>query len=134
MTRMSAWLVRASLLHLATGATLGALLLMGKGGWGLPTGGPWLLIHREILLMGWLVQFTVGVGSWVLPPVRTLSIRERPLRVALLLLNAGVLLVAVGATVEPSPIDLEGMRLAGRSLEVAGVAAFGWPLLRRPFR
>lgn len=133
MPRASRWLVRLSLLQLGLGALLGALLLAAKAG--LLSSGLFALreAHAEMLAVGWLVQFTVGVGGWVLPPVRSLSIRERPLWAAALLLNAGVVLVAVAAA-GPSPIGADGLRLAGRSLEAAGIAAFAWPLLRRPFR
>ncbi len=55
------------------------------------------------------------------------------LAAAALLLNVGVVLVAVAAA-GLSPIGADGLRLAGRSLEAAGIAAFAWPLLRRPFR
>lgn len=133
MPRASRWLVRLSLVQLAGGALLGALLLAAKAGL-LPSGLFALRpVHAEMLAVGWLVQFTVGVGGWVLPPVRSLSIRERPLWAAALLLNAGVVLVA-GAAVGPWPSGGDALRVAGRGLEAAGIAAFAWPLLRRPFR
>ena len=134
MPRVSAWLVRASLVYLAAGASLGAALLAGKGGWGLPAGGAWLAIHRELLLVGWLVQLAVGVGFWILPPVRSEAIRRRPAWRVAILLNAGLLLFAVGAARGDAAPLIGWLPTIGRSLEALAVAGFAWPLLRRSFR
>lgn len=133
MYRASRWLVRISLLQLVVGALLGALLLAVKAGF-LP-GELFVLrgAHREMLTVGWLVQFAIGVGSWLLPPVRSLSIRERPLLVVALLLNGGVLAVAA-ATLVPAAAASDGLRFVGRGLEAAGLAIFAWPLMTGSFR
>lgn len=134
MPGVSAWLVRSSLLYLAAGATLGAVLLVQKAGWvWVPAGGASLLgVHRELLVVGWLVQLAMGVGFWILPPVRGEAVRERPAWRAAALLNAGVLLVVVAAT--GNAPTARWLSVAGRALEALAVAGFAVPLARRPFR
>lgn len=134
MPRVSAWLVRASLLCLAAGATLGTVLLAGKAGWGLPAGGAWLAVHRELLLVGWLVQLALGVGFWILPPVRGEAIRERPAWRVAGLLNAGLVVFAAGALWSAPDGIVAHLPAAGRTLEALAVLGFAVPLLRRSFR
>lgn len=132
MPRVSAWLVRSSLLYLAVGATLGAVLLAAKGvGWG--AGAPLLRVHREVLLVGWLVQLALGVGFWILPPVRGGAIRKRPAWTVAGLLNAGLLLFAAGVLWGGTG-GKAWLLAAGRTLEALAVVGFAVPLLRRPFR
>lgn len=132
MPRVSAWLVRSSLLHLAVGVTIGALLLAGKAGW--PLGGGALVpVHREMLLVGWLVQLALGVGFWILPPVRGGAIRKRPAWTVAVLLNAGVALFLAGSLWGGAG-GAGWLRAAGRTLEALAVVGFAVPLARRPFR
>jgi hypothetical protein len=95
MPRLSVWALRASLLYLLTGFSIGALLLANKGQpfWPLI----WLLLpaHIEFLLVGWMVQLAVGVAFWILPRFPGGSRGNESLAgVSILLLNLGVLLVA----------------------------------------
>jgi len=95
MDPVSVRLVRASLLWLVAGFTLGALMLsdaLVPGDWRLwfaPT-------HGHILFVGWFLQFAVGVAYWLLPrkrtPERPFGYHERPAFAAFGLLNAGLLL------------------------------------------
>ena len=95
MDPVSVRLVRASLLWLVAGFTLGALMLsdaLVPGDWRLwfaPT-------HGHILFVGWFLQFAVGVAYWLLPrkrtPERPFGYHERPAFAAFALLNAGLLL------------------------------------------
>jgi hypothetical protein len=95
MDPVSVRLVRASLLWLVTGFTLGALMLsdaLVPGDWRLwfaPT-------HGHILFVGWFLQFAVGVAYWLLPrkrtPERPFGYHERSAFAAFGLLNAGLLL------------------------------------------
>lgn len=125
---MPAWSVRlqrTALLHLVAGFGVGALLLASRGlgvavPWSL-----WLPVHVEFLLIGWMLQFTMGVAYWMLPkhadgPERG---RDGPIQAAWLLLNTGVWLVILG------------QGAAGRLLELGAVAAFAlnaWPRVK-PF-
>lgn len=132
MPRVSAWMVRAALLHLAVGVTIGAALLAGDAvGW--PGSRPLALAHREMVTVGWLVQLAVGVGFWVLPPVRAEAVRGRAAWVAAALLNGGVLLF-VAAVVEGGAPGAGGLLAAARALETAAVLLFGVPLAVRAFR
>ena len=117
MPRVSAWFVRASLLHLVAGFCIGALLLASKGiGLGFD---PWSLrpIHVEMLLVGWMIQLVMGVAIWIFP---RFVLRRAPARsavtawLAFALINSGVVLVGLG-----------GMLLAaGRMMEIGAAASF----------
>jgi hypothetical protein len=79
MPRLSAWFIRASLLHLATGVVLGGLILTAKG---FPTalGWAWLLLpaHIQLLVGGWLIQLTLGMAYWILPRLSGAGERGNP--------------------------------------------------------
>ena len=67
MPRETVWMLRAALVHLVAGFALGAMLLVAKE-W--PIGlsaGDWLAIHRDVVLIGWMVQVVLGVAYWILP-------------------------------------------------------------------
>jgi hypothetical protein len=61
--------VKASLIYLALGAILGALLLVNR--W-IPIGS-WIaafrISHIEFLVVGWLTQLILGVAWWLFPPL-----------------------------------------------------------------
>src|SRR5512137_92273 len=99
MPRLSVWFVRASLLYLAAGCTLGALMLSEKGIAYFPP--VWLVlpIHVEFLLIGWLVQLAMGVAFWILPRFNVGAPRgnEHLIWGSFLMINLGVLLVALQA-------------------------------------
>jgi hypothetical protein len=65
--RLSCWFIRASLLYLAVGFTLGALLLVHKGIPLHPALWRMLPPHLECLLLGWTLQLALGVAFWILP-------------------------------------------------------------------
>lgn len=137
MPRLSVWFVRAALLHLAMGFTFGALLLWNKA---LPFGAlggvqmsawTWRLLpaHMELLLVGWTVQFALGMAYWILPRWHSQRGDVRPAWAAFCLLNMGVLMVAAAAF---APALTWGPAL-GRALEVAAAAAFAlhaWPRVK----
>ncbi|MFI5207334.1 MAG: hypothetical protein ACHQU8_09550 [Gemmatimonadales bacterium] len=120
MPRVSVWLIRISLLHLLTGAYLGAAYLSFKG-----TGWPaWAASHRPVhveqMLMGWMVQLVIGVAFWILPS-RTKAppvAPERLMWLVLVLLNGGVVLASFANPSRPAA------ELMGRCAETAAVALF----------
>src|SRR5512140_877753 len=67
MPRLAAWFVRASLIYLLIGFTLGALMLMQDGIPFYPAILRALPVHMEFLLVGWLVQLAMGVAFWIFP-------------------------------------------------------------------
>jgi hypothetical protein len=126
--RLSQWYIKLSFGYLLAGFTVGALLLANKGQplhpalWGL------LPAHIEWLLLGWVAQLTLGVAFWILP-----RFWKEPRRgnttgavVALVLLNAGILLVSLSGLLGLGAWPTA----AGRLLEVGAAAAFAhaaWP-------
>ena len=119
MPRLSVWFVRAALIHLLAGITLGALMLADKGIPFDPAIIAALPIHIEFLLVGWLMQLAFGVAFWILPRFGTGAPRgnERLVRAAFFLLNAGVLLVACQLWIPPALV-------AGRTAETAAVLLY----------
>lgn len=131
MPRLSAWLIRTALIHLAAGFTVGALLLFHKG---VPIDAAmWRLLpmHIEFVLVGWTVQLAMGVAFWILPRFIRGAPRgdERPLWLAYGLLNTGVWLVGLGPPLNAPA----GLLLAGRLAELGAVAIFAaqaWPRVK----
>lgn len=134
MPRVSRFFVRASLLHFLAGTSLGAWALMPPGG--TTALSAHRLLHAELLLVGWLLQLALGVGSWIFPFSRGVS-RDHRVWTGWALLNGGLLAVLVGAWAA-----LPALATAGRLGELAGCAltvAVLWPrtgalerLRRRP--
>ncbi|HEU5262847.1 MAG TPA: hypothetical protein VFU41_15615 [Gemmatimonadales bacterium] len=126
MPVVSRWFIRASLVNLALGFTLGALLLWNKG---LPIDSTLARLvpaHIEFLVAGWVIQLVMGVATWIFP---RFGVRRSPYGsetaawVAFALLNAGVWLAGVG------PIVGRGagaaiLPVAGRLAEVAAAVVF----------
>ncbi|MCL4261831.1 MAG: hypothetical protein KJ069_01380 [Anaerolineae bacterium] len=127
MPRLSQWIIRAALIYLLLGITIGALLLAHKGVALHPILWAWLPAHIEFLLMGWIVQLTLGVAFWILP--RYWQQLRRPnegyAQAAVVLLNVGIWLVVAGTTFRAGAWVL----FAGRLAEMAAVlffAAHAW--------
>jgi hypothetical protein len=120
MPLVSVWFVRAALLYLGAGFTLGALLLANKGSGFAPDLWRWLPVHFELLLIGWFVQLVMGVAYWIFPRfgmTRAARGRESLAWLALVFLNGGVGLACVGLLRErPSLV------VAGRVAEVLAAA------------
>lgn len=131
MPQLSRWMIRAALLYLALGFTLGGLLLANKG----VSLSPWLWnvlpAHMAFLLEGWMVQLALGVAFWILPRFASGSRRGNTglAWVGFGLLNAGLLLVSL-AVLAPG---LGWLPAAGRAAELLGVlvfAAHAWPRVK----
>jgi hypothetical protein len=141
MPRLSCWLVRASLIHLAIGALFGGLILSGKA---LPLvmGWAWLLLaaHIQLLVGGWLIQLALGMAYWILPRLDGTGDRGRP-RAAwscFAALNSGVLGAATALLVRGSlnaaAIDIGSAQDAvldlalatGGVLQAVALLVFAW--------
>lgn len=122
MPRWSVWFQRTAFLWLIAGFAVGALLLGAKGlRWPLPWA-QWLGLHQELLLAGWLLQFTMGVAYWMLP--KHAAGEERgptaPIVAAYILLNGGMLIAGMGQLFQAAP----SIVATGRLMEFAAVVAF----------
>lgn len=119
MPLISVILVRLSFLYLFMGASIGSLLLAAKGlyFW------PWIWslrpLHIEFLLFGWMVQLAFGVAAWILPRTQERT-NSSPLVLTTVLLNAGIWMAGT------SPINVPGLTLVGRLLEIGGIVTFAW--------
>lgn len=91
MPKAPRWFVRAALLHLVAGVTMGALMLLSNHG--LLEGFPDLRSsHVQTLVFGFFAQFALGVALWILPKNREKQpVGSRADWLAWALLNAGVL-------------------------------------------
>jgi len=121
MPRLSVWFVRASLIYLLAGFTLGALMLAQDGISYYPAIVAVLPVHMEFLLVGWLVQLALGVAFWIFPRFG-LGLphsrgNEKLIWVSFVLLNAGVLIVAL-------ELWIAAALLIGRTLEVLAVLVY----------
>jgi hypothetical protein len=119
MPRQTVWFIRASLIYLLAGFTIGALILAQKGR---PyDAAVWLLlpVHIEFLLVGWLLQLVLGMAFWIFPRFGAGTPRgpEHWIWVSFVLLNLGILLVVLQLWL---PMAL----LPGRVTEAAGVAIY----------
>ena len=67
MLAPSRWMIRCALLYLLIGFTIGAIMLISKA---YPTYSQvWMLlpVHIEMLIFGFIIQFTMGTAYWILP-------------------------------------------------------------------
>ncbi len=122
MPTLSSWSIRAALIYLALGFTLGALILAHKGVPLFPR--VWVLLpaHIEFLLFGWTVQLALGVAYWILPRFRGGSRGVIWLAwLSIGLLNLGVLLAAAQSVFGLA----NGLTLAGRLAQLLAAIAFG---------
>lgn len=129
MPRLSAFAVRAALIHLVLGFGIGALLLGNKGLAIHPALWALLPAHIDFLLFGWTAQLAMGVAYWILPRHRRTPKRGNPALAAssFSALNLGVAVVVISHWVPFS----DSARLAGRSLEFLAVVLFAYSAWRR---
>jgi hypothetical protein len=120
---------RTSLMYLASGFILGAVLLIAEAT-GASWGGAWGTTHAHIMFVGWFVQFAIGIGFWLLPrrktPERPYGYNPTPAYIAYGLLNTGLVLRIL---VEPiyqmgnlsGNIVVIGLAISGVLQGIAGV-------------
>ena len=114
MPKLSVYIIRAALLQLGVGFTLGAMLLWNKG---MPFNPQvWRLLgaHVELLIFGWMAQLAMGVAFFALP--RHSNHDHRYGRVwmgwlSFVLLNAGVFISAYARWLGANNLVLGGHAL-----------------------
>lgn len=121
MPPLSRAMLRAALLEAWLGFGLAQLLMLWKGqparvpsAWG-----GWILLHVNLLLMGWMVQVALAVAYWILPRLpHTLNQRGRYglALSAALLLNGGVALFAVGVVLGRGWLQAVGLGAEGMAV------------------
>lgn len=136
MPALTVWMVRAALLYLASGFTLGALMLVNRAYPLDPNIWRLLPLHIEMLLIGWMVQLAVAVAFWILPRFSSRADVENRYGavwlawLAFALLNAGIAAVMIGSWAGLAPVSLGG-RIAEASAAVA-FALHAWPRIKPP--
>lgn len=129
MPRLSVWFIRAALLYLLAGFSLGALLLTHKGVPFEPQLWRWRPAHIELLLVGWMLQLAMGVAYWILPRFQQQRGNVAAAWAAFLLLNAGVLVVVAAGVLSAPAWPLAVGRLLQAGAAVA-FAANAWPRIK----
>lgn len=136
MPALSCWAIRSSFLHLLGGALLGGMMLWQKGPGGLPGAYGWLGLHIHLMMIGWIVQLSVGVAYWILPRFATAgdggAVRQRrgrePLAVAAVVLLNGSTGMGLLGGAEWGPVGAMALAAGG----AAAFAAHAWPRVK-PF-
>ena len=128
MPRLSCWFIRAALVYLVLGFTLGGLLLVEKGVSLHPALWRLLMAHIDFLLFGWTVQLVMGVAFWILPRYREGASprgNEGAGWLAFVLLNGGVWLAGVGPLLAGRGGLATVVPVLGRLAEAGAGVAFG---------
>jgi hypothetical protein len=121
MPVQSRWLIRLSLIYLTVGVTLGAVMLVHKAFPLHPA--VWLVlpVHIQLLIWGWIIQFTLGTAYWILPRYLTGTSRgNNSLAWAVVaMLNMGILL-----SISSFILEISFLGKAGLILQTVSVALF----------
>ena len=132
MPHAGRWFIRASLVYLGLGFTLGAVLLFNKAVPLAPGVARLLPVHIEFLLVGWVIQLVMGVAIWIFPRFgvpQSAYGSEVAAWIAFALVNAGVWLAAVGGLLRGNPGDV--LLQIGRLAEVAAAIVFAMNIWAR---
>lgn len=130
MPKLSVWWVRAALIHMGVGFLFGSLILHHKGVPIFPWTWSLLTPHVEIMIFGWVIQFVMGIGFWILP---RFSHEPRYGRVALgwwsfAVLNSGIVLSAFGGWFNHDLLQLAGR--VGVMIAVVLFVILVWPRVK----
>ena len=121
MPIISVWFIRCSLTYLGLGFTIGAVVLFNKAVPVIPSVWNFLPMHIEFLLLGFVLQLTMGVAFWIFPRLQTLTDRgdEKKAVLAFILLNVGIWICSLS-----SFISLDQILLVGRLCQTGAVIFF----------
>ncbi len=126
MPRLSLWFVRAALLYLLAGFTIGALLLAEKGIAFYPPVWTLFPLHMEFLLIGWFAQLAMGVAFWILP-----RFSREPPRGNVRLIWLSFLLINLGLLISVLQLWFSLAILIGRIFEIGAGLMFAIGSWRR---
>lgn len=122
MPTPSRWMIKASLLYMLAGFSIGALILISKVYPSMSSMWSLLAVHIEVSIFGWIIQLTMGTAYWILPRyLKTKSRGNSKLAMLMVaLLNVGILINIA------SYLDVVGSAatILGRLLEVGAVVLF----------
>ncbi len=146
MPKLSRIMIRLAFLHCWVGFGLATLLISRKG---LPQlfdstvwssyVWQWLPAHVDILLLGWMVQLSMGGAYWILPRLPgTGSERGRFgfAVTAAALLNGGILIFAGAVLLAAWHPDILWVQSIGLTLQLLAIVAYAihaWPRIRPTF-
>jgi hypothetical protein len=124
MPVLSRYMIRIAFLNLWLGFGLATLLMVRKARPDMldSSVATWILAHVDLLLVGWMVQLSMGVAYWILPHLpNTLTERGRyPFALsAVVLVNAGVWGYTMGIIGDVGLAEVLGL-----ICQFAGVLAF----------
>ncbi len=122
MTLQSRLMIKLSFVYLLIGAALGTLMLLSKAFVLHPLIWALFSIHIEVMIFGWIIQFTLGMAHWILPRYLEGEARGNPVFANLMVIsiNAGIWLM-IGAELNLLP---ETFRIVARMLELFTVILF----------
>jgi len=131
MPKLSRRYLHMAFFNLIWGITFGGLLLYNKGVPLTPLMWKLLPLHIELMLVGWMIQFIMGIGFWIFPRFWRSRGNDTPMRWAFWLLNIGVWLAGLNGVFNlPAQIFL-----AGRIFELtAGIlfVLYAWRRIKPP--
>jgi hypothetical protein len=131
MPSLSIQMIRASFLNAWVGFAFGTLVVTWKGKPDLlpPEVGGWLLVHVDLLLVGWMLQLAMGVSYWIfprLPDTRTERGRYKFAYGAAVLLNAGVSCYTIAII-----LSWGWLQVLGLTLQLAALCAYAYHIAPR---
>lgn len=115
MPKVSAWMIRASLVALVCGGALGLSGIVFPF-----TAAP--IVHADVMLLGFMLPFAFGTAAWILPKRGGV----RPVGIPAAVYFAGLLLLLAAHIAQVGVIDV-----VGRVIIMGGAALFVRALLPR---
>jgi hypothetical protein len=96
----------------------------------------WLPAHGDALLVGWLLQFGVGMAYWIFPRIAGSRGSERPVKLAFALLTLGLVMGAGLPTLWlflPAQTWMRALMPVGFVLQAMALGLFLLNLWRRAY-
>lgn len=123
MPKFSIFSIRASLLYLVIGGSVGGIMLVSKaiGLW--PWIWYWRTAHIHAMLVGWLLNLIFGVAFWILPRLDAHGWRGSPW---LVWSASGLLQAALAVLVWSSVWPWSAAIAIASSLECLAAIAIAW--------